>query len=187
MILFICFYVLFFALLGFRIFRGSVEGVSNFPDYIDSSFNMLVLLTTANSPDIMLPAYEYSRPLALFFIVYLLFGVFLLMNLLMALFYSNYKDRLTKQMKEFHTERDQYLEEKFDELDKEQKGYLNKQETFEMFKQIHQLDQSMKQSKDQPFTIQHFDRMFYLLNTKDLEVSKNNINGSSIVQSQGIF
>ena len=56
------------------------------------------------------------------------------MNLLMALFYSNYKDRLTKQMKDFHTERDQYLDEKFEELDKEKKGYLNKQETFEMFK-----------------------------------------------------
>ena len=87
---------------------------------------MLVLLTTANSPDIMLPAFEYSRPLALFFVVYLLFGVFLLMNLLMALFYSNYKDRLTKQMKDFHTERDQYLDEKFEELDKEKKVYLNK-------------------------------------------------------------
>jgi two pore calcium channel protein 3 len=126
MILFIFFYVLFFALLGYRIFRGSVEGVRYFHDYAKSAFNMLVLLTTANSPDIMLPAFEYSRPLALFFVVYLLFGVFLLMNLLMALFYSNYKDRLTKQMKDFHTERDQYLDEKFEELDKEKKGYLNK-------------------------------------------------------------
>jgi hypothetical protein len=106
MILFICFYVLFFALLGFRIFRGSVEGVRYFPDYVTSCFNMLVLLTTANSPDIMLPAYEYSRPLAIFFVVYLLFGVFLIMNLLMALFYSNYKDRITEQMREFHIERD---------------------------------------------------------------------------------
>lgn len=106
MIMFIMFYVLFFALLGFRIFRGSVEGVMYFPDYVSSCFNMLVLLTTANSPDIMLPAYEYSRILAVFFVVYLLFGVFLLMNLLMALFYSNYKDRLTAQMKDFHHERD---------------------------------------------------------------------------------
>jgi two pore calcium channel protein 3 len=95
MIIFIIFYVLFFALLGFRAFRGSVEGVQYFPDYIDSCFNMLVLLTTANSPDIMLPAYEYSRPLALFFVIYLLLGVFLILHLLMALFYSNYKVRLT--------------------------------------------------------------------------------------------
>ena len=37
-------------------------------------------------------------------------------------------------MSQFHSERDAYLEEKFDELDAENKGYLNKQETFEMFK-----------------------------------------------------
>lgn len=56
-------------------------------------------------------------------------------------------------MREFQNERDQYLEEKFDELDKEGKGYLNKQETFEMFKQIHSLDLSLKHSKDREFTI----------------------------------
>ncbi len=95
---------------------------------------MLVLLTTANSPDIMLPAYEYSRPMAIFFVIYLLIGVFLLMHLLLALFYSNYKVRLTRQMSNFHSERDAYLEAKFNELDHEKKGYLNKQETFEMFK-----------------------------------------------------
>lgn len=105
MIMFIMFYVLFFALLGYRIFRGSREGVMYFPDYVESCFNMLVLLTLSNSPDIMLPAYEYSRILAVFFVIYLLFGVFLLMNLLLALFYSNYKDRLSAQMKEFHHER----------------------------------------------------------------------------------
>ncbi len=105
MIMFIMFYVLFFALMGYRIFRGSREGVMYFPDYVDACFNMLVLLTLSNSPDIMLPAYEYSRILAVFFVIYLLFGVFLLMNLLLALFYSNYKDRLSAQMKEFHNER----------------------------------------------------------------------------------
>lgn len=126
MIVFIIFYVMFFAMLGYRIFRGSVEGVQYFPDYVDSCFNMLVLLTTANSPDIMLPAYEYSRPLALFFVFYLMFGVFLILHLLMALFYSNYKVRLTRQLSKFHWERDQYLEDKFNELDSEGKGYLNK-------------------------------------------------------------
>ena len=96
MILFIIFYVLFFGLLGVRIFKGSVEGSQYFPTYVDGAFNMLVLLTTANSPDIMLPAYEQHRGLIVFFIVYLLIGVFLLLHLLMALFYNNYKVRYEK-------------------------------------------------------------------------------------------
>lgn len=93
MIIFLCFYVLFFALLGRRLFNGSVEGVQYFPDFIAASFNMLVLLTTTNSPDIMLPAYQSHRLYALFFITYVLFGVFLLMHLLLALFYYNYQQR----------------------------------------------------------------------------------------------
>ena len=126
MIAFLAFYVLFFALLGRRLFNGSVEGVQYFPNYVDSAFNMLVLLTTANSPDIMLPAYQYHRVYSIFFIVYLLFGVFLLMHLLMALFYFNYKQRYEKQLTHFRDERDAFLEDKFNELDKESKGYLNR-------------------------------------------------------------
>jgi len=93
MIIFLGFYVVFFALLGRRLFNGTVEGVQYFPDFIAACFNMLVLLTTANSPDIMLPAYQYHRIYSLFFMTYLLFGVFLLMHLLMALFYYNYQQR----------------------------------------------------------------------------------------------
>ena len=91
MIFFIMLYVIFFAFLGQRMFKGSVEGVQYFSTYPDSAFNMLVLLTTSNSPDIMLPAYEYKRGLSLFFILYLMIGVFLIMHLMLALFYSNYK------------------------------------------------------------------------------------------------
>ena len=90
---FLAFYVLFASLLGMRLFKGTPEGVQYFPTYADSCFNMLVLLTTDNSPDIMLPAYEHSRPMVIFFIVYLLVGVFLLMNIFMAIFYFNYQHR----------------------------------------------------------------------------------------------
>ena len=62
--------------LGQRLFSGTIEGVQYFNTYIYSCFNMLVLLTTANFPDIMLPAYEKSRAASLFFIAYLLLGVF---------------------------------------------------------------------------------------------------------------
>jgi len=51
---------------------------------------MFVLLTTSNFPDVMLPAYGKNRLDCLFFIFYLVVGLFLLMNLLLAIFYSNY-------------------------------------------------------------------------------------------------
>lgn len=51
-------YILLFAVLGFYMFIGTLEGVSYFLDIYDSAFNLLILLTTANFPDIMLPAYS---------------------------------------------------------------------------------------------------------------------------------
>ena len=44
----------------------------------------------------------------------------------MAVFYNNYKRRYENSLIKFEAERNRYLEEKFDELDKEKKGYLNK-------------------------------------------------------------
>jgi len=88
-------------------------------------------------------------------------------------------------MSSFHQERDAYLEAKFDELDAEGKGYLNKQETFEMFKQVHELDQGKhRKARMQEFTIQHFDRMFYLLNSSEQEeVKGSQQNGSKLQQN----
>ena len=60
-----------------------------------------MLLTTANFPDIMLAAYEYNRWLAFYFVSFLIFGLFLFMQLLLAIFYSNYKKRYEDKVTSF--------------------------------------------------------------------------------------
>lgn len=57
MVAFIIVYILYFSWMGQRLFSGTLEGVQYFGTYGDSCFNMLVLLTTSNYPDVMLPAY----------------------------------------------------------------------------------------------------------------------------------
>lgn len=57
MVSFIAFYILFFAWVGSRLFRGTPEGIENFSSFGESAFGLLVLMTTANFPDFMLPAY----------------------------------------------------------------------------------------------------------------------------------
>lgn len=90
MVIFIIIYVFYFSWMGNRLFSGTIEGVETFDTLWDSFFYMFVLLTTSNYPDVMLPAYSQERRFCIFFIVYLMAGLFLFMNLLLAIFYSNY-------------------------------------------------------------------------------------------------
>jgi hypothetical protein len=90
MVCFILVYVAYFALLGNKLFETDIEGAISFSDYPDSFWSMFVLLTTANFPDIMLPTYLRHRNLSLFFTVFEVFGLFLFMNMLLAIFYESY-------------------------------------------------------------------------------------------------
>ena len=58
---------------------------------------MIILMTTANFPDIMLPAYAENYWVMLFFVSYLIFGLYLLMNFLLANVFNKFRDRLEEQ------------------------------------------------------------------------------------------
>jgi two pore calcium channel protein, plant len=88
--IFIIVFVFYYAWMGNRLFSGTIEGIDNFSDMWDSFFFMFVLLTTANYPDVMLPSYNESRWYCLFFISFLVFGLYLFMNLLLAVLYATY-------------------------------------------------------------------------------------------------
>jgi two pore calcium channel protein len=55
---------------------------------------MTILLTTSNFPDVMLPAYFNSSYSVIFFIIYLVLGLYFLLNTLLATIFTNYKKRL---------------------------------------------------------------------------------------------
>jgi hypothetical protein len=58
MVGFIFAFIMFYSLLGFKIFQGTLEGEAYFSSIGNSAWSLLVLLTTANFPDVMLPAYK---------------------------------------------------------------------------------------------------------------------------------
>ena len=90
MTVFILIYVGFFSWMGGRLFQGTIEGVSTFSTPSDAYYFMFVCLTTSNFPDVMLPAYQMNRISCVFFIFFISVGLFLLLNLLLAVFYANY-------------------------------------------------------------------------------------------------
>jgi len=55
---------------------------------------LIILLTTANFPDIMLPSYNSNRVNCLFYISFMIIGLYFLLNVLLAIVYDNYKTRI---------------------------------------------------------------------------------------------
>ena len=91
-------FISFFSLMGFYLFRNEFEGIVSLGSYKDTYYQLIILLTTANFPDIMLPAYQSSFYYTGFFVSYLVIGLYLLLNILLANVFSMYKRNLEQKL-----------------------------------------------------------------------------------------
>lgn len=89
---------------------------------------MVIALTTANFPDVLLPAYRDNYWTMLFFIVYMLIGLYFLLNLLIANVFSKYKGRLEERIVAHETRRHTMVEQVYKKYDTTDKGHLTSTE-----------------------------------------------------------
>ncbi|KAJ8392380.1 hypothetical protein AAFF_G00075050 [Aldrovandia affinis] len=98
------FSVLMFSLMALKLFgkRGlqTNEGNPYFTNYLEIVFDLYVLVTTANSPDVMMPAYNSNVFFAIFFIVYILVNTYIFMSVFLAVVYNNYKKYLKEEVRQ---------------------------------------------------------------------------------------
>ena len=83
MLLLLLFFIFMFAIIGFYTFSSSSVD-PNFSTLHDSIISLFVLITTANYPDVMMPSYSKNRWAFVFFVIYLVFGLYFLQNLLVG-------------------------------------------------------------------------------------------------------
>ena len=66
-------------------------------DQSETVYNLIILLTTANFPDVMLPAYNLSWTRVIFFIVFISFGLYFWLNLILASLFNIFKMRIASK------------------------------------------------------------------------------------------
>lgn len=62
-----------------------------FGSIIDSLTNLLILITTSNNPDVMLQSYSDNRFSALYFVTFVMIGIYVIMALVTAVVYNQFK------------------------------------------------------------------------------------------------
>ncbi|GAB5359312.1 hypothetical protein AAMO2058_000533700 [Amorphochlora amoebiformis] len=107
LLLFLTFVVVWFGILGVFIFRDPVllpttdESHEYFPSFEEGFVNLFVLTTTANNPDVMMPAYRENRVFYVYFLVFCIVTIFFINNLILASVYEQYRKEIAAQAVEF--------------------------------------------------------------------------------------
>ncbi|KAI5618662.1 two pore channel 3, partial [Silurus asotus] len=101
---FFIFSVLMFSLMALKLLGKrnlkTIYGAPYFTDYLEIVFDLYVLVTTANSPDVMMPAYNYSSFFAIFFILYIVINTYTFMSVFLAVVYNNYRKYLKEEVRQ---------------------------------------------------------------------------------------
>uniref|UniRef100_A0A8C6FNY4 Ion transport domain-containing protein n=1 Tax=Moschus moschiferus TaxID=68415 RepID=A0A8C6FNY4_MOSMO len=96
------FSMMIFSLMALKLFgdRGlrMVDGRPYFTSILDTAFELYALVTTANSPDVMMPAYELNWWYSLYFITYIIINTYIFMSVFLAVVYNNYRKHLKNEI-----------------------------------------------------------------------------------------
>ncbi|KAM9382157.1 two pore channel protein 2-like [Phaethornis superciliosus] len=119
------FSLLMFSLMALKLFGErnlqTAEGLPYFKNYLEIVFDLYVLVTTANSPDVMMPAFDFSSWYALFFIAFVIVNTYIFMSLFLAVVYNNYKKHLKNEIRTLAYMKRRKMTEAFNLL-KEEEG-----------------------------------------------------------------
>ena len=94
----ILFIMCIYALVSYLLFLDTREGHLYMSSYWHSFLSFYILMTTANFPDVMMPAYEENHWTCIIFISYLVFVTYFLLNMVLALIFNTYSRLMRRKL-----------------------------------------------------------------------------------------
>eukprot|EP00804_Cyclotella_cryptica_P018435 CCRYP_004287-RA/>CCRYP_004287-RA protein AED:0.30 eAED:0.30 QI:121/1/1/1/1/1/5/1507/811 len=117
---------IFYAWFGVVMFYDSPQGHIAFPSLLEGIWTLWICVTTANYPDVMMPSYNEHRFMALYFVSYMLFSFFYLMNLVLAVAVNSYDESIADRRKYREQLSRELLTKAFELLDHEKKSEISR-------------------------------------------------------------
>jgi len=118
---------------------GDNEGEVYFHGVAGALWSLLILLTTANFPDVMMPAYTQHRAAFLFFLAFIIIGIYFLMPMTLGVVFSELtkeKERHAKNTQEIQTWNLKQAFQMLDDTNHEAPCYLTMQQVLRLFAEL---------------------------------------------------
>ncbi|KAI3499044.1 hypothetical protein L1887_34836 [Cichorium endivia] len=141
-------FLLFSSWLAYVIFEDTQQGTTIFVSYPATLYHMFVLFTTSNNPDVWIPAYKSSRWSSIFFVLYVLLGVYFVTNLVLAVVYDCFKLELVKQVGEKDQMKTRMLNTAFRFIDERVIGFVDKDQCIQLLGELNKYRTLPKISKE---------------------------------------
>eukprot|EP01060_Flectonema_neradi_P031515 TRINITY_DN4805_c0_g1_i1.p1 TRINITY_DN4805_c0_g1~~TRINITY_DN4805_c0_g1_i1.p1 ORF type:complete len:1083 (+),score=99.79 TRINITY_DN4805_c0_g1_i1:618-3866(+) len=107
-------YCVAFAWFGVVLFpNDGEEGRLYFHEFGSALWNLAILLTTNNFPDVMMPAYAETRLYFFFFLVFTIGGIYFFINLLTGVVYNAYQDAKRQDVEDMIRHREEGIDAAF--------------------------------------------------------------------------
>ncbi|XP_052178154.1 two pore calcium channel protein 1A isoform X2 [Diospyros lotus] len=141
-------FLLFASWVAYVMFEDTEQGKTVFTSFGTTLYQMFVLFTTSNNPDVWIPAYKASRWYCLFFLLYVLLGVYFVTNLILAVVYDSFKSQLAKIVVQKDQMRKRILGKVFNLVDKYHLGFLDKDQCIQLFEELNKYRTMPKISRE---------------------------------------
>lgn len=125
--------ITFYSWIGNTIFLGSDEGKEHFPTLVEGMFTLWICFTTANYPDVMMPAFNKHSLANAFFVTYMIIAYFFIMNIILSQVLSTYSNCEGSYDEKRDKNKKQKNSDAYDLLDPNGHGFVEKSDFMSIF------------------------------------------------------
>ena len=125
--------ILFYGWIGCVVFYETTEGRESFSNLIESMWTLWIMVTTANYPDVMMPAYNEFPLASLYFISFMMISFFFIMGVVLASIVNSYQNDDDMRKAKIKELRQKNLLQAFQLLDKNEEGWVDRETIMSVF------------------------------------------------------
>ena len=130
--------ILFYGWIGCVMFYETSEGEASFSNLVESMWTLWIMVTTANYPDVMMPAYNVNPLAALYFVSFMMISFFFIMGVVLASVVNSYQNDDDMRKAVIKELRQRNLQQAFELLDDKGEGWVDRETIMGVFLVLNQ-------------------------------------------------